>query len=128
MAQITQLPESIHAYDFVYLARQESHARTRERLLGMAHLQTHGSLTRTAKALFVNINTVQNWLNRFRRDGLVGLQEKPRAGRPRHLTLDQLAQVANLIKELEGERTGGRVKGKDIQESLFNRFGVWYHF
>ena len=53
MARPTRLPEAIYDYNFVQLARQEPHACTRERLLGMAHLQKHGSLTRTAQALFV---------------------------------------------------------------------------
>ena len=58
----------------------------------MAHLQKHASLTRTAEALFVHITTVQNWLNRFRREGLAGLREKPRLGRANKLTDEQLAR------------------------------------
>ena len=100
MARVAQLPESLYDHDFVRLARQEKHACTRERLLGMAHLQKHGSLTRTAEALFVNITTVQNWINRFRQDGLTGLQEKQRSGRPHKLTNDQLQQLPSLLDEL----------------------------
>ena len=124
MARLTRLPETIYDYNFVQLARQEPHACTRERLLGMAHLQKHGSLTRTAQALFVHITTVQNWLNRFRREGLAGLQEKPRPGRANKLTGDQLARLPELIDELTAEKPGGRVKGKDIQARLAAQFGV----
>ena len=46
MARPTRLPEAIYDYNFVLLARQEPHACTRERLLGMAHLQKHGSVRR----------------------------------------------------------------------------------
>jgi hypothetical protein len=69
MARIAQLPDTLYAYDFVRLATREQHACTRERLLRMAHLQQHGSLTRTAAALFVPITTVQSWLNKLRKDG-----------------------------------------------------------
>ena len=58
MARITQLPDTLYAHDFVRLARREQHACTRERLLGMAHLQKQGSLTRTAEALFVHITRI----------------------------------------------------------------------
>ena len=126
MARPTRLPEAIYDYNFVQLARQEPHACTRERLLGMAHLQKHGSLTRTAQALFVHITTVQNWLNRFRREGLAGLREKPRPGRANKLTGEQLARLPELIGELTAEKPGGRVKGKDIQARLAAQFGVHY--
>ena len=127
MARTTRLPTVIHDYNFVKLARQERHACTRERLLGMAHLQKHGSLTRTADALFVHITTVQHWLNRFRREGLAGLQEKPRPGRSTKLTDEQLEQLPTLMNALVSERSGGRVKGKDIQQKLREEFGVHYH-
>ncbi len=61
----------------------------------MAHLQKHGSLTRTAEALFVHITTVQNWLNRFSREGLAGLQEKPQPGRANKAPVWRAAQNYN---------------------------------
>ena len=127
MARITQLPDTIYAHNFVRLARREQHACTRERLLGMAHLQKHGSLTRTAEALFVHITTVQSWLNRFRKDGLPGLEEKPRSGRPHKLTKDQLDQLPHLLNDLISQKSGGRVKGKEIQRAIQEQFGVKYN-
>ena len=127
MPRTTHLPDTIHDYNFVKLARQERYACTRERLLGMAHLQKHGSLTRTAESLFVHITTVQNWLNRFHQEGLPGLREKPRPGRSTKLTDEQLTQLPELIDELASHRSGGRVKGKDIQKKLVEAFGVHYH-
>jgi transposase len=127
MARITRLPVQIYEYDFVNLARKEQHACTRERLLGMAHLQSHGSLTKTAAALFVAITTVQNWLNRFRRDGLAGLQEKSRPGRPCKLTKEQLLKLEFLLEEWTLNQSGGRLKGKDIQLKICETFGVHYH-
>lgn len=124
MARITQLPTTLYNYDFVKLARTESHARTRQRLIGMAHLQQHGSLKRTAQALFVSVISVQNWLNRFRREGLEGLREKARAGRPAYLSPVELER---LIQTLEAEREGGRIKGKEIQSRLQSDLGVSYH-
>ena len=69
---------------------------------------------------------MQNWLNRFRREGLAGLREKPRPGRANKLTGEQLARLPELIDELTAEKPGGRVKGKDIQARLAAQFGVHY--
>jgi len=121
------LPKELYEYDFVRLARQESHACTRERLLGMAHLKKHGSLTRTSEALFVAVGTVHSWLKRFRENGLEGLQEKPRSGRPEKLTQKQVDELEKEIETLTSEKNGGRIKGKDIQARIEEKFGVKYH-
>jgi transposase len=127
MGRTTNTPPEIYDYDFVKLARNESHACTRERLLGMAHIQKHGSLTRTAEALFVHITTVQSWLNRFRREGLEGLNEKLRAGKKSHLTDDQLVILEKRLIEWSEALPGGRLTGKMIQDKIQQEFGVHYH-
>ena len=68
MARPTRLPEALYDYHVVPLARQAPHAGTRERLLGMAHWQQHGSLTRMAEALWIYMTKGQNWLNGLRRE------------------------------------------------------------
>ncbi len=127
MGRIANLPKDLYEHDLLRVARRESHACTRERLLGMAHLQKHGSLTETSKALFISMTTVQSWLNRFRENGLKGLQEKPRSGRPEKLTKEQLHELEKEIEILTSEQEGGRIKGKDIQEKIEEKFGVKYH-
>ncbi len=127
MPRATNLPIEINNYNFIKLARQERHACTRERLLGMAHLQEHGSLTKTSKALFVSVTTVCNWLNRFRASGIEGLKEKSRAGRPSKLDQLPVNVLETLIEQLINASTGGRIKGKDIQNKLSKDYGINYH-
>ena len=40
-------------------------------------------LDRIARELGVQRNVVRTWVDRYRRDGLAGLQDRPRPGRPR---------------------------------------------
>jgi predicted ArsR family transcriptional regulator len=40
-------------------------------------------LDRIARELGIQRNVVRTWLDRYRLDGLAGLQDRPRSGRPR---------------------------------------------
>ena len=42
--------------------------------------------------------TVEYWVHRFERDGFAGLRESPRPGRPRRLTEQQLAEIAQVLR------------------------------
>jgi len=49
-----------------------------------------------ARAVRVNRDTVRLWLKRFNADGLAGLQDRPRAGRPATYTAAQAGDVVAL--------------------------------
>jgi transposase len=54
----------------------------------------------TAVALGVHVDTVRKWRRRFSKDGLDGLRDRPRAGRPRQFTSATVAEVKALACEL----------------------------
>jgi transposase len=72
------LPEGLEAHDFHSLAKNEPHARTRIRFLGMTHLQAGWSTHDIATALGVHDTTMHSWALRFNTVGLDGLQESSR--------------------------------------------------
>ena len=76
-------------FDFAALARTEQHARTRIRLLGVAHLKEGYLYREVAQFLGVHLTTVQDWVQRFSAEGLDGLRESPRSGATRQLSSDQ---------------------------------------
>jgi transposase len=43
--------------------------------------------------------TVENWVRQFERDGLAGLVEHERSGRPRRLTERQLAKISTALRK-----------------------------
>jgi transposase len=78
--------------------RQLAHSRTaptrtveRARLVWLAH-QGH-KVPAIAQELGLCPATVRTWLKRFNRQGLAGLQEQPRPGRPPQYTPDQVSLV-----------------------------------
>jgi transposase len=58
-----------------------------------------------ARNLGVHVDTVRKWRRRFAADGLAGLSDRPRPGRPRLFTAVQVAQVKALACEPPGRHT-----------------------
>ncbi|MCF8781099.1 helix-turn-helix domain-containing protein, partial [Vibrio sp. IRLE0018] len=59
------------------------------RLLALAHFKDSHSRTQIAKFLKVSRTSVNKWVQIFLEEGLEGLQEKPRTGRPAFLNAEQ---------------------------------------
>jgi transposase len=49
--------------------------------------------SKVGQLLGVSARSVENWMSRFKQEGLEGLREEKRPGRPNRLTEDQLAEV-----------------------------------
>ena len=118
------LPENFASYNFTELLRGESHARNRQWLLGMFHLQLGKSLKETADLVGVHWKTVQVWLKHVREDGLTGIYEKARPGAPRKFTQAQEAELGDYIETLMEQRAGGVVTGADIQAMVREKYAV----
>ncbi|OZT82057.1 hypothetical protein CIK04_11705 [Vibrio sp. 03_296] len=54
-----------------------------------------------AKFLKVSRTSVNKWVQTFREEGLEGLQEKPRTGRPAFLNAEQREQLSQLSIKFE---------------------------
>ena len=67
-------------------------------LLGIAREQV-------AALSLVTLRTLLNWVKKFNEQGIDGLLERPRSGRPRHINAAQGAEYRELIEkpELAGE-------------------------
>ncbi|WP_405196786.1 helix-turn-helix domain-containing protein, partial [Vibrio vulnificus] len=59
------------------------------RLLALAHFKDGHSRTQMAKFLKVSRTSVNQWVQTFLEEGLEGLQEKPKTGRPAFLNAEQ---------------------------------------
>ncbi|MBO1518298.1 helix-turn-helix domain-containing protein, partial [Oceanisphaera sp. DM8] len=68
--------------DFTALARKQKSIQMKMRLLALAHFQDGKSRTQIAQFLKVSRTSVNKWVSAYLNEGLSGLQEKPRPGRP----------------------------------------------
>ena len=115
----------------VVLALQEEIQRSQEsrydhRLHGLLMVAQGMSCREVARWLGDAPRTVQYWVRSFERDGLAGLQEGPRPGRPRRLGDEQIKQLSAVLRQ-PPEQAGLAANlwdGKTLAEYLQRRYGV----
>lgn len=106
--------------------RRSAEARYDHRLHGIL-LVAHGmNCPEVARLLGDAPRTVENWVRRFERDGLAGLVDGERQGRPSRLTTEQLAQVDRLLRQPpSGIGISGQLwDGKTLSAYIAQEFGV----
>jgi transposase len=124
MARKASFPAALYEHDFVSLARTEGHARTRVRWLGLAHLKEGRSYEEVAQALKVHTKSVMSWVKRLARAGLEGVREQSGRGAKPKLAATYTESLQEALSQAQASRTGGRLKGRDIQRLLEEQFGV----
>lgn len=117
---------SIKDTDFKSLISKEKNARMRIRLIALGHIHDGSNRAQTAKFLRVSRGTVNKWVQRFIDDGIDGLKEKPRSGRPSSLSKEQLLQLKEYVIANSIKSTGGRLKGGLLVDYIYEEFGVLY--
>jgi transposase len=70
--------------------------------------------------------SVENWVRRFEAEGLAGLQEGERRGRPRRLSARQLAAVDALLRKTprEAGMSGNLWDGKTLAAWIKRQYGT----
>ncbi|HIF9102606.1 IS630 family transposase [Photobacterium damselae] len=119
--------DSLNNIDFKKLASQQKSIQMKMRLLALAHFKDGHSRTQIAKFLKVSRTSVNKWVQTFLEEGLDGLKEKPRTGRPPLLTPKQREQLSQYIKDKAHDTQGGRLTGADIHAYIVKEFGKYYH-
>jgi len=119
--------DNLHNIDFKKLASQQKSIQMKMRLLALAHFKDGHSRTQIAHFLKVSRTSVNKWVQTFLAEGLEGLKEKPRTGRPPFLTPEQKEQLAQYIKDRASNTQGGRLIGADIHAYIVKEFSQHYH-
>ncbi|WP_158970245.1 IS630 family transposase [Paraglaciecola sp. L3A3] len=117
---------SLKNIDFSTLIAKEKNARMRVRLMALSHIQQGVNRTQAARYLHVSRRMVNEWVKRFNQDGLDGLKEKPRSGRPCALSAEQLQTLKIYIESHAIKPDGGRLKGTLIIDYVKQEFDITY--
>lgn len=112
--------------DFPSLIAKQQNGRMRIRLMALSHIKNGANRTQTAKYLQVSRRMVNEWVKRFNEEGLDGLKEKPRSGRPRALSTEQLKKLKAYVESHAIKPDGGRLKGTLVIAYVEQEFGVSY--
>jgi len=121
---MSAIPKEIFNYDFSKLAKKCKHPRERIRLLSFAHLKDGKSVIKAAEAVKVSRNAVYTWLRSFRDKKLDGLKEVGGRGAKLKLPASEHEAFRRAVLQLQENRSGGRVKGKDVLKLMQKEFGI----
>ncbi|MBE3662629.1 IS630 family transposase [Vibrio navarrensis] len=119
--------DNLNNINFKKLASQQKSIQMKMRLLALAHFKDGHSRTQIAKFLKVSRTSVNKWVQTFLQEGLEGLKEKPRTGRPPFLTPEQKERLSQYIKDKADNTQGGRLTGADIHAYIVKEFGKHDH-
>ena len=110
------------------LARRERDGRVSARLLALANALDGMSRDEATRAAGMDRQTLRDWVHRYNAEGIEGLRDRPRSGRPCALDEGQQAALkAIILKGPRLERDGCVAwRARDLCDVVERRFGVRY--
>ena len=120
--------QDIPAEELRRLARQETAGRVACRLLGVANARDGMRREQAARQAGMDRQTLRDWVIRFNAEGVEGLRDRPKSGRPPWLDEGQMAAFRALVlRGPDPERDGVSTwRAKDLCRIVDQRFGVVY--
>src|ERR1700751_4619418 len=105
--------------------RRSEEARYDHRLHGVLLVAQGMSAPQVAQLLGDGTRTVEYWVRRFNTDGLSGLVEGERSGRPARLSESQLEHIGVILRQSPRAQgmTGNLWDGKSLAEGLRRNWG-----
>ncbi len=110
--------------NFLKMANNESCPRVRQRLLGLYNLLIGKNRIEASRSVGRNPEWLRSWVLRYDEGGYENLFDKPRPGQKKYLTEDEEKKLVSLILQLQDDRSGGRITGKEINELIKKEFKV----
>jgi transposase len=99
------------------------------RILAIAHVLDGLSRTDAARACGMDRQTLRDWVHRYNAEGIAGLTDAPRTGRPPVLTGEQMAELKRLVLTGPDPARDGVVRWRciDLRDRIADRFAVEVH-
>jgi transposase len=106
--------------------RRSEESRYDHRLHGLLLVAQGMTCPEVARLLGDSSRSVQYWLKRFEQDGLAGLSEQERSGRPASLNERQLAVIGRALRQAPVAHglSGNLWDGKTLSAFIEERYGI----
>jgi transposase len=110
------------SFEKIYKAEED--VKTKERMLLVLNVVYHSMIAaHVARDLHRNRAWACIWLKRYDEEGLEGLKNKPRTGRPSELSEEDICSIKTTLKESNQGWTTKQVEAMIIEKS-----GIKYHY
>jgi transposase len=110
-------------------AKRLADGKQARRVFAIAMVLDNYSREDAAQACGMDRQTLRDWVHRYNEQGLDGLADRARCGRPASLTKAQQAEVAAWVDDgADLARDGvARFRRVDVRDRIASRFGVHLH-
>ncbi len=117
------------AHELRRLAAATKNANQSRRLLSLAAVLDGMNRTEAARIGGMDRQTLRDWVHRFNEQGPDGLKDTRSKGNPPRLSLEQQAELAQLVETGPDRAAHGVVRWRrvDLQRLIAERYGVSYH-
>jgi transposase len=128
MPEARPIRDDISAKELRRRARRETNGRVASRLLALANALDGMDRGEAARRAGMDRQTLRDWVIRFNAEGIYGLRDRPKSGRPTWLDEGQMASLRALVlRGPDPERDGVSTwRAKDLCRIVEARFGVAY--
>ena len=107
----------------VNLYKKENDPKVKERLLLIIKVQEDGQIPfRVVKEIHRSNPWASDWLKRYDREGLKGLKDRTKTGRPPEMS-EEIS--LSIKKELSNSNQGWTTK--QVEELIIKKMGIKYH-
>ena len=109
-------------------SRRSKRVRTAHRLLAIRDIMLGRARQWVCKQYGINRENLRHWVRWYNNEGIAGLEDAPRAGRPSKLSAEQLVALKQRVSEPpQVEQEGvGRWRAADVQRLIKRDYGVEY--
>ena len=90
-------------------------------------LETGTSQSNIAMILNVSRQSVSRWVKTFRADGINGLNQTPKSGRPPKMTDEQRRELVAFLAKITGPSKPRPLNSTAIAKWIRDKFGIEFH-
>jgi len=129
MAGVAITRTDMSAADLRAAAKQSANAKQASRILAIAMVLDGFSREEAARLCGMDRQTLRDWVHRYNKEGLEGLADRARSGRPASLSWVEQGKLASWVEEGADLARDGvvRFRRADLRDRIAAEFGVTLH-
>jgi transposase len=129
MAGLAITRTDMSAADLRAAARAAANAKQASRILAIAMVLDGFSREEAARLCGMDRQTLRDWVHRYNNEGLDGLSDRGRSGRPARLSWVEQGKLASWVEEGADLARDGVVRFRrgDLRDRIAAEFGVTLH-